>query len=477
MTIIRDIVSDFSDEHEIELCGDDNKEDADVDIGSSELYGNITYATPSSFFTYTNSSADRDYRPRSTTFTNDNDLFVGIQFESKESTLDAIKQFHIRNSFDYIVVEKINGTHTCVSNVVSQDHTKLNSSFISNCIINLVSKDPDIPIKVIIVKEIVSRFRYTVTYRKTWIAKQLTMSQMYGDWEGSYNDLSRLMNVVQNFAGGTIVRYEVSRHFVVDIEDPTSFILDRVLWAFKPCIEGFAYCKPIIQVDGVHGYWLHFVLNCKNDLMLNQFIVFVILREFRDPDLKDKVIQMSYELMRPCFERMLSALHEKNPRARAWLDHIPKAKWAQCYDEERQYDHMTTNLAEAPLITAIVQTTYYRLNSWFVDHRDEVVNMIKAWHIYCEELTNVIKENQRQSKCQLVRSFSRETGVVEVEAPSRSGGRHSKVYTCDCGEFQSFRLSCSHAIVTCSNLNLDCLQFISPIYRLDNILKVYGLEF
>ncbi|KAF1892745.1 hypothetical protein Lal_00042638 [Lupinus albus] len=74
--------------------------------------------------------------------------------------------------------------------------------------------------------------------------------------------------------------------------------------------------------------------------------------------------------------------------------------------------------------------------------------------------------------------------VAEVEAPSRSSGRHSKVYTikltenwCDCGEFQSLRLPCSHAIVTCSTLNFDCGQFISPIYRLDNILKVYGLEF
>ncbi|KAF1879961.1 hypothetical protein Lal_00022085 [Lupinus albus] len=181
-------------------------------------------------------------------------------------------------------------------------------------------------------------------------------------------------------------------------------------------------------------------------------------KEFRNPDLKDKVIEMGYELIRPRFERMLSALHEKNPRAGAWLDNIPKAKSAQCYDEGRR----VLKGSRALPIIALVQTTYYRLNSWFVDHRDEAVNMIKAGHIYCEELTNVIKENQLQSTCQLVRSFSRETGVAEVEAPSRFGGRHSKVYTVkltdswsDCEEFQSLRLPCSHAIATCSNLNLD----------------------
>ncbi|KAE9601556.1 hypothetical protein Lalb_Chr13g0299111 [Lupinus albus] len=41
MAIVRDIVSDFSLEDEIELCGDDNEEDADVEIGSSELHVQI----------------------------------------------------------------------------------------------------------------------------------------------------------------------------------------------------------------------------------------------------------------------------------------------------------------------------------------------------------------------------------------------------------------------------------------------------
>ncbi|KAF1867332.1 hypothetical protein Lal_00049761 [Lupinus albus] len=150
--IIRDIVSDFSDEDDIELIGDE--EEDDVEIGISELHCNITYANPSWFFTYINSEAGCDYRPGSTTLRNDNDLFVGMQFESKESTL--------------------------------------------------------------------------------WC---------------SYNDLPRWMNTVQIFSPITIVRYETSRHYVDDIENPTNVILDRVFWAFKPCIEGFAYCKLILQVD------------------------------------------------------------------------------------------------------------------------------------------------------------------------------------------------------------------------------------
>ncbi|KAF1858716.1 hypothetical protein Lal_00044749 [Lupinus albus] len=104
-------------------------------------------------------------------------------------------------------------------------------------------RDPDIPIKVS-VKEIVSRFGYTVAYRKAWIAKQLAMSRIYGDWEGSYNELPR------------------------GIEDPTSFILDR-LAALRTQLQQWS------NVESVY---------CIRHLASN------FNKEFRDPDLKDKVM-------------------------------------------------------------------------------------------------------------------------------------------------------------------------------------------
>ncbi|KAF1894171.1 hypothetical protein Lal_00004093 [Lupinus albus] len=354
MVIIRDIVNDFSDDEDIELCCDD---DEDLELDSSEL-ANITYGIPSSFFVTIDSDAGQDIQNRKNNLSNDfdNELFIGMQFESKDATINAIKQFHIKNSVDYIVVEsrpdryvgqckyfgsgcqwriraslngkrdlweirKINGTHTCVSTNISQDHTKLNSSFIANCIIHLVSEDPGIPVKAL-VKEIVTRFGYTVTYRKAWTAKQIAMSQIYGDWEGSYKELPRWFNTVQCYAAGTIL---------------------------AECVNGVL----------------------------------------------------------------------KGSRA------LP--------------------------ITSLVQATYHRLNSWFLHHRNEATSMIMAGHIYCEELTKVLNENNRKATCQTIRTFSRESGVFVVEVPGREGSRHSKVYTvrlnqywCECGEFQSLRLPCSH---------------------------------
>ncbi|KAF1892666.1 hypothetical protein Lal_00031938 [Lupinus albus] len=135
-------------------------------------------------------------------------------------------------------------------------------------------------------------------------------------------------------------------------------------------------------------------------------------------------------------------------------------------------------------IIAIVRATYHRLNSWFLHHRNEETTMIRACHIYCEKLTKVIIENNHKATCQLVRTFSQESGVTEVEVAGRDGSRHPRIYTirliqnwCDCGEFQSLTLPYSHAIATCASFNLDCGQFISRVYRLDNLLKVYRHEF
>ncbi|CAL0316665.1 unnamed protein product [Lupinus luteus] len=53
MVIIRDIVTDFSDDEEIELCDDDD------DIEATEP-GSIAYANPSSFFVNVDSAAGKD---------------------------------------------------------------------------------------------------------------------------------------------------------------------------------------------------------------------------------------------------------------------------------------------------------------------------------------------------------------------------------------------------------------------------------
>ena len=200
-------------------------------------------------------------------------------------------------------------------------------------------------------------------------------------------------------------------------------------------------------------------------------------------------------MRQPRFEAKLLAMRSEFRQATEWLDNIPRDKWTQAYDGGKRYGHMTTNLAEsmnsvlkgarALPITALVKSTFYRLTSWFVEKGTQAHTMIRAGHVYCEDLSIAMHENRRVAASHYVRKYTRETGEFEVQENANfQVGRRAMVCTvklkdwwCDCGEFQALRFPCSHVIASCAYCNLDCNLFIDPVYRLDYLFKVYEHEF
>jgi len=212
------------------------------------------------------------------------DLEERMCFQSKEATVSPIKQYHIDQGFKFVVIEskidryvvrcsnygndcnwrlrasfskvrqqweikKIEAPHTCLSTTLSQDHINFDSSEIAAIIVNSVKSNPSIPIKSL-VAEIKNRYGYSVSYKKAWIAKQKALAMEFGDWEDSYNHLRKWLQAIQEVVPGTIVQCTGHPNVVDDVEDHSTYIFERVFWSFKPCIEGFKYCKPIVQVDG-----------------------------------------------------------------------------------------------------------------------------------------------------------------------------------------------------------------------------------
>jgi len=112
---------------------------------------------------------------------------------------------------------------------------------------NFVKENPSIPIKSL-VAEIKNRFGYSVSYDKAWNGKQKALAKEFGDWEESYNELPRWYQAVQESNLGTIIQY--TGPSVLVKPHPSCYIMERVFWSFGPCIQGFNYCKPIVQVDG-----------------------------------------------------------------------------------------------------------------------------------------------------------------------------------------------------------------------------------
>ncbi|KAL0345283.1 UNVERIFIED_CONTAM: hypothetical protein Sradi_4359600 [Sesamum radiatum] len=54
------------------------------------------------------------------------------------------------------------------------------------------------------------------------------------------------------YRNGTQVR--LLNGIIWDTDRPGLHMLNYVFWAFRPCIQGFRYCRNVISVDGTHLY-------------------------------------------------------------------------------------------------------------------------------------------------------------------------------------------------------------------------------
>ncbi|MED6167741.1 hypothetical protein PIB30_116633 [Stylosanthes scabra] len=218
----------------------------------------------------------------------DGEFMVGMEYSSRKAVISAIKTYHLNRGVDYAVhesepqtflakcksfgegcdrlirtsfvqrrscwvIRRYNGKHTCAIGAISQDHSKLDSDTIAESIRPLVESDPSLKFRTIIA-EVQSRFNYTISYRKAWMAKQKSIEKIYGSWEGSYETLPQWMTVMCQKIPGSTVKIETLPAYRGDEVAVGVRVLHIIFWSFYPCIRAFRHCKPLVQVDGTHLY-------------------------------------------------------------------------------------------------------------------------------------------------------------------------------------------------------------------------------
>ncbi|RYR13245.1 hypothetical protein Ahy_B04g070342 isoform C [Arachis hypogaea] len=451
----------------------------------------------------------------------DGEFRVGMEFSSREAVIKAVKDYSIRRSVDYRVIRRYNGSHTCTRATISQDHSKLDSITIAEAIKPLVEADPSLKVKSVIA-EVESKFNYTVSYRKAWLAKQKAVEKIFGGWDASYEALPIWFEAMCHKEPSAVVHFET-----------------------MPTYQGdeLRHCKPIVQVDGTHLYgkykgcllvavsqdgnnnivpiafaivegetsdaWHFFLSNLRQHVVTRDsvglisdrhesinaaversngawsppraFHMFCIrhiesnfLRKFKAPYLQKLVV---------------NRLRERGEAYTNWLNRIPREQYALAFDGGYRWGHMTTNLMECinsvlkdarnlP-ITALVKATFYRLNELFTRKRAEAESRINAGHVFSDIVTSKLHANQIASGNIQVSCFDRQNEVFEVrEMPS---GLEFAVdlrgLRCDCGEFQVDRIPCRHVFACCANQRLDWQLYVHDVYKMDQVRRVYRARF
>ncbi|XP_057739830.1 uncharacterized protein LOC130956910 [Arachis stenosperma] len=391
---------------------------------------------------------------------------------------------------------------------ISQDHAKLDSDTIADAIRLLVEVDPSIKVKSIIA-EVQSRFIYTVSYRKAWLAKQKSIAKIFGNWEVSYQTLPVWLKAMTAKMPRSCVQIKTLLVYRESEEVQGVTVLHRTFWSFYPCIVAFRNCKPLVQVDGTHLYGKYkgallvavaqdgnqnivpiafgivegetvdmlefFLTNLRRYVVTNDGVDIIsdhhnsidvaiarsngawspprawhmfcirhigsnFLRRFKAPYLHKLLVNTRYSRTEQEYNKNYQRLQERGEVSTQWCDEIGVERWVLAFDRGHCWGHMTANLVECinfvlkgachlP-VTAIVRSTFYRLNELFTRKSVEAHESVRNGFTYSEFATKKVE-----------------------------------------------RLPCYHVLACCTNQHLDWQVHVHDMYKMSEICKVYRGEF
>ena len=146
------------------------------------------------------------------------------------------------------VINKYTGPHTCVNPCLNRDHHQLDSQLVSTHIKALIQAQFTLSTAAI-QASVVEKWGYQISYKKAFDGKHKAIRQLFGDFSQPYTQLPRLFLGIEQSNPGCAVVWKTC-----ETNMPNTEIFQRVFWSFKPSIEGFQHCRPVMSIDGTHLY-------------------------------------------------------------------------------------------------------------------------------------------------------------------------------------------------------------------------------
>nr|AAX95097.1 transposon protein, putative, mutator sub-class [Oryza sativa Japonica Group]ABA91665.1 transposon protein, putative, Mutator sub-class [Oryza sativa Japonica Group] len=145
---------------------------------------------------------------------------------------------------DYWTVSVVT-KHTCFLPGVQKYHRNITCAFVASemyaHVIDNLTYEPRS-----IIRHIEETYKYTISYAKAWRAKHKIIEMRFGTYEASYDNLPRLLGVIEGRNPGS--SYEVKKF--PSIEHPGKSVLQRAFLALHACKMAFVNCRPVLCIDG-----------------------------------------------------------------------------------------------------------------------------------------------------------------------------------------------------------------------------------
>nr|AAP44660.1 putative mutator-like transposase [Oryza sativa Japonica Group] len=144
---------------------------------------------------------------------------------------------------DYWTVSVVT-KHTCFLPGVQKYHRNITCAFVASemyaHVIDNLTYEPRS-----IIRHIEETYKYTISYAKAWRAKQKIIEMRFGTYEASYDNLPRLLGVIEERNPGS--SYAVKKF--PSIEHPGKSVLQRAFLALHACKMAFVNSRPVLCID------------------------------------------------------------------------------------------------------------------------------------------------------------------------------------------------------------------------------------
>ncbi|XP_070057120.1 uncharacterized protein [Nicotiana tomentosiformis] len=315
-------------------------------------------------------------------------------------------------------VGKYIGTHTCEMDTFSGNHFNLDVDLISLVLIPHIKASIRYKIKECITS-VHQEYGCTITKRKAFLGCKRMFEIVYGNWDKSFAALPNYMAALQHFNPGIVVEWKLERSPGIQ-----EYIFKYVFWAFKPAIDGFLHCRPVIYIDVTHIYGkydiklliavavdangsiipLDFAI-CDTEsqetwtLFLNHLKEHVVKQRLGICLISDRqggiicsvenfpVWQEPYAYHHYCVRHLKANFQKEDEAAYRWLMRHKPDKWTLHADGGRRWEILTTNVSESfngllksarglP-ITAMVRMSFKQMAERFVERATAATSLME----------------------------------------------------------------------------------------------------
>ncbi|XP_025692816.1 uncharacterized protein [Arachis hypogaea] len=334
--------------------------------------------------------------------------------------------------------------------MISHDHTKLDSDTIVDAIRTLVEADSLINVKSIIAK-LQSRFNYTINYYKAWLAKQKYVVKVFGGWEVSYQTLPVWLKAMTAKIPRSRVQIKTLLVYRESEEVDGTHLYEKYKGVLLVAVaqDGNQNIVPIafaIVKGETADAWEFFLSNLRRYVLTIDGVSIISDRH----NSIDAAIAHSngYSRTEQEYNKNYQRLRERGEAYTQWCDEIGVQRWVLAFDRGHRWGHMTANLVECinsvlkgarnlP-VTAIVRSTFYRLNELVTRKSTEAHEHVRNGFTYSEFATKRVEESFRRAGNVVVNRFDRRNEMFEVRE-MQDGSIHTVNLVqrhCDYGHFQ-----------------------------------------